>query len=135
MTIDIGGDTPKGVVLGPARTAEPRLSSSGLLVEVAGPSSGVLSVGRNQSAHIDTGTPAKGVVLPRDALIRFRGSTWAYLSEAPTRFRRVILQDGVPEEGGLFVPLGVKAGDRVVTHGSAMLFAIEQSQASIHQPN
>jgi len=131
VDIDIGTDRLKGIVLGPARTAEPRLSSSGLLVEVTGTSSVLLSIGLTQSAHIDTGTPVKGVLVPREAVIRFRGSAWAYVKDSAEQFHRVLLQDGVPEDDGLFVSQGITAGSGVVMHGSAALFAIEQEQASL----
>jgi len=135
VDIDIGTESLKGVVLGPARTAEPRLSSSGLLVEVMGKSSVLLSVGLTQSAHIDTGTPVKGVLVPREAIIRFRGSAWTYVRDGTERFHRVLLQDGVPEDGGLFVAQGLSPDSAVVTHGSASLFAVEQSQASARPEN
>jgi hypothetical protein len=135
VDIDIGSDRVKGTVLGPARVAEPRLSSSGLLVEVSGPASVLLSVGLTQSAHIDTGTPVKGILLPRSALVRFRGSTWAYIKHDIDRFERRLAQNGVPEDGGLFVPQGFAAGEQVVVNGSAMLFAVEQSQASMRPAN
>jgi hypothetical protein len=135
VDIDIGTDSVMGVVLGPARVAEPRLSSSGLLVEVHGPSSVLLSVGLTQSAHIDTGTPIRGALLPREAIVRFRGSTWAYVKQNSDQFQRRLVQDGVPEENGLFVPQGFSDTDQVVTQGSAMVFAIEQSQISFQPAN
>jgi hypothetical protein len=135
VQIDIGTDSVRGIVLGPARVAEPRLSSSGLLVEVRGPSSLRLSVGLTQSAHIDTGTNVKGFLLPRESLVRFRGATWAYVKNGPRRFQRRLVRDGIPEEGGLFVPEGFSAGEQVVVGGSAMLFAVEQSQAPMQPGN
>ena len=135
VDIDIGTDSVKGVVLGPARVAEPRLSSSGLLVEVSGPSSVLLSVGLTLSAHIDTSTPVKGSLLPREALVRFRGSTWVYLKTGADRFERRLVQNGIPEDGGLFVAQGFAANEQIVVGGSSMLFAVEQSQASMQPAN
>ncbi len=135
IDIDIGTDSVKGTVLGPARVAEPRLSSSGLLAEISGPLSVRLSVGLIQSAHIDTGTPVKGILLPREALVRFRGLTWAYVKQGSDQFQRRPVQDGIPEDGGLFVPQGFSSNQEVVGSGSAMLFAVEQSQASIEPTN
>jgi hypothetical protein len=135
VDIDIGTDSLKGIVLGPARVAEPRLSSSGLLVQVNGTSSVLLSVGLTQSAHIDTGTPVKGVVLPRDALVRFRGSAWAYVKQGVDRFQRRLVQNEVPEDSGLFVAQGFTPGEQVVTHGAMMLFAVEQGQAPLPPSN
>jgi hypothetical protein len=135
VDIDVGSESLKGVVLGPARVAEPRLSSSGLLVEVSGPSAVLLSVGLIQSAHIDTSASIKGVLLPREALVRYRGSTWAYVKQGADRFQRRLVQDGAPEDGGLFVPNGFSASEHVVAHGSVMLFAIEQGQAPTQPTN
>jgi hypothetical protein len=129
VKIDVGSDSIQGVVLGPARAAEPRLQSSGLIVEVTGPSAVLLSVGLIQSAHIDTGDPQPGVILKRGALIRYQGSTWAYVRHAGNRFERRLVEDGVPEEAGLFVAKGFAPGDNVVVEGAGGLFAAELSSA------
>jgi len=130
VKVDIGSDSVTGVVLGPARTAEPRLQSSGLIVEVVGTSAVLLSIGLTQSAHIDTGDPRTGVILKRSALVRYRGLTWAYVRQAGDRFERRLVEDGVPEEAGLFVPKGFAAGDEVVVSGAAGLFAAELGRTS-----
>ena len=129
VDIDVGSDSAHGIVLGPARAAEPRLQSSGLIVEVTGPLAILLSVGLTQSAHIDTGGPQAGVVLPRGALIRYQGSIWAYVARPGDRFERRLVADGVPEKDGLFVPGGFSPGEAVVNEGAAGLFAAELGQA------
>ncbi len=128
VKVDVGADSVSGVVLGPARVAEPRLQSSGLIVEVAGPSAVLLSVGLTQSAHIETGDPRTGVILKRSALVRYRGQTWAYVRRPGDRFERRLVEDGVAEEAGLFVPKGFAAGDEVVVEGAGGLFAAELSR-------
>jgi hypothetical protein len=127
VKVDIGDRSARGVVLGPARAAEPRLQSSGLIVEVTGPTAILLSVGLTQSAHIETSTNQAGVVAPRAAVIRYRGSDWVYVRTGPNAFERRLLQDAVPQEDGFFVPRGLVAGEEVVTHGAADLFAAELS--------
>ena len=127
VKIDIGDGSVTGVVLGPARTAEPRLQSSGLIVEVTGPSAVLLSVGLTQSAHIETRTEQAGVLVPRAAIIRFRGSAWVYVRAAPGLFERRRLENLVPQADGFFVPKGVSPGDEVVIRGAAALFTAEQS--------
>ena len=129
VKVDVGDGSLPGVVLGPARQAEPRLQSSGLLVEVTGPQAILLSIGLTNSAHIDTGAPQPGVLIKREALIRYRGSTWAYVQQGPDQFERRLVQDGEPEDGGVFVASGFSPGDQVVTGGAAGLFAAELSQA------
>jgi hypothetical protein len=129
VKIDVGDASVSGVVLGPARQAEPRLQSSGLIVEVSGPQAILFSIGLTQSAHIDTGAPQPGVLIKREALIRYRGSTWAYVQHGDSQFERRLVQNGEPEDGGVFVASGFSPGDRVVTGGAAGLFAAELSQA------
>ena len=128
VKVDVGDSSPRGVVLGPARAAEPRLQSSGLIVEVTGPQAILLSVGLTQSAHIESKSPQQGFVIPRAAIIRFRGSDWAYLRAGPGAFERRLLTNPVAESEGFFVTTGFAAGDEVVTAGAAALFTAEQSR-------
>jgi hypothetical protein len=129
VRIDIGTTSVTGVVIGPARVAEPRLQSSGLIVEVAGPSAMLLSVGLTQSAHIEQTGSENGVRIPRTAVIRFRGLDWAYVRVSPTSFQRRPMLDPTPEDSGFFVAKGFAAGDEVVTQGAAGLFAADVSRA------
>jgi hypothetical protein len=127
VKVDIGSDSVTGTVIGPARQAESRLQSSGLIVEITGKNAILLSVGLTQSAHIQEASATSGVMLPREALIRFRGSVWAYVRTGPTTFQRRLAQDAEPEKDGFFVPKGFTPGDEVVTAGASSLFAAEQS--------
>lgn len=132
VKIDVGDSSVRGVVIGPARAAEPRLQSSGLIVEVVGAPAILLSVGLTQSAHIEASSPQTGVVLPRDAVIRFRGADWAYV-RAGGGFERRLVQSPVPEETGFFVVQGFAPGDEVVVRGAEALFAAEQN-ATVKAP-
>jgi hypothetical protein len=87
----------------------------------------LLSVGLTQSAHIESSTPQSGVVLPRAAVVRFRGADWVYVRTSPGAFDRRLVQDPVPEENGLFVAQGFASGDEVVAQGAQALFAAEQN--------
>jgi hypothetical protein len=130
VRIDVGDGSINGAVIGPARAAEPRLQSSGLIVEVKGPQSMLLSVGLVQSAHIATTTAQAGVLIPRSAVIRFEGSDWAYVRRGPAVFERRVLQDPTPQPDGFFETQGFAAGDAVVVKGAAAIFAAEQGQAT-----
>ena len=132
MRIDVGADSVVGVVIGPARAAEPRLQSSGLIVKVTGPSAILLSTGLTQSAHIATQDPQSGVIVPRSALIRYQGSDWAYVKTGPDRFERKLILDPIPEDRGFFVSHGLAPGDLVVVDGVSAVFAIEQTVAGTH---
>ena len=114
-----------GAVIGPARAAEPRLQSSGLIVEISGPDAIQLSVGLTQSAHIEEASSQTGVLIPREALLRFRGSDWAYVQTGPTAFERRLVVDPAPETDGFFVASGFAPGDKVVAQGAPGLFAAE----------
>ena len=65
--------------------------------------------------------------MPRAAIIRFRGSDWAYVRSGPDAFERRLLESPVPEADGFFVAKGFSAGNEVVAKGAAALFATEQS--------
>ena len=127
VKIDVGDASLRGAVVGPARVAEPRLQSSGLIVEVDGRDAILLSVGLTQSAHIEASSPQTGVVLPRTAIIRFRGSQWAYVRTGPDAFERRLVLNPVPQDDGYFVASGFSQTDEVVAQGAAALFATEQS--------
>ncbi|HXQ14827.1 MAG TPA: hypothetical protein VN814_09420 [Caulobacteraceae bacterium] len=127
VKVDVGDGSLRGVVIGPARQAEPRLQSSGLIVEVTGPQAMLLSVGLTQSAHIESSTPQSGVVLPRTAVVRFRGADWVYVRTSPTAFERRLAQSPVAEEDGLFVAQGFASGDELVVQGAQALFAAEEN--------
>ena len=127
VKIDVGDASVRGSVIGPARVAEPRLQSSGLIVEVTGPSAILLSNGLTQSAHIESASPQQGVILARPALVRFRGSQWAYVRVGPTRFERRLVPNPIAQEDGFFVTSGFRQGDEVVIQGAGELFAAEQN--------
>jgi hypothetical protein len=126
VKVDVGDGSVRGPVISAARQAEPRLQSSGLIVEITGKSALLLSVGLTQSAHIETATRETGVMLPRSALLRYEGQDWAYVRVAPNGFERRLVADPVPEADGFFVSQGLAAGDEVVVQGVTALFAAEQ---------
>jgi hypothetical protein len=128
VRIDIGDASVRGAVMGPARAAEPRLQSSGLIVEVSGRLAVLLSVGLTQSAHIESATSETGVLIPRPAVIRFQGSDWAYVREGPTTFERRLIENPVPEADGFFVARGFAPDEEVVDSGATVLFVAEQAR-------
>lgn len=127
VDIDVADVSVHAEVVGPARAAEPRLQSSGLIAVAHGKSAVLLSAGLIQSAHINTPASAPGVVIPRSAVIRFNGSGWAYVRRGPQSFERRRLDSPTPGEGGLFVTRGFNAGEEVVVQGAAELFGVEQN--------
>jgi hypothetical protein len=130
VRVDIGDGSVTGRVIGPARIAEPRLQSSGLIVEVTGPQAMLLAVGLTQTAHIATASQERGVIIPRSAVFRTQGSAWVYVRSGSGSYERRLLPDPVPSEDGFFEARGPSAGDEVVVRGATALFAAEQSQAA-----
>jgi len=128
VRIDVGDGSVTGKVIGLARTAEPRLQSTGLIVEVVGKAAELLAVGLTQSAHIATTSQETGVLIPRNAIIRHQGSNWVYMRTGASQFERRLLQDPVPGADGYFEAHGFAAGEEVVVRGAAALFASEQSR-------
>ena len=118
VDVDVGSASVHGVVLGAARAAEPRLQSSGLIVKVVGPQAVLLSVGLTQSAHINQSSATEGVVIPRTAVVRFQGSDWAYVAQGPAAYERRLIDAPAPQDKGLFVAKGFRAGEAVVSQGA-----------------
>jgi len=112
-------------VLGPARVADARLQSSGLIARVSGAGARSLSSGLSVPVTLKVSAPIHGVVAPRAALLRSGGKTWVYVRTAGEQFQRQPVEGGKPEPGGLFVAEGLRAGAPVVTTGAAALFAAE----------
>lgn len=130
VDIDVAEVSVHAEVLGAARTAEPRLQSSGLIAVARGGSAVLLSVGLIQSAHINTPASSPGVMIPRSAVIRFNGSDWAYVRRGPQGFERRRLDNPTPSGAGLFVTRGFSPGDELVVQGAAELFGAEQNQGA-----
>lgn len=124
--IDLGaGGVAKADILGPARVGDPRLMSAGVLGLVRGPQAMQLAVGTVAPARVAAGAEVAGVIIPRAALLRTSGQTYAYVRRSSGSFERRAVVGGTPEPAGLFVVNGFKAGDQVVTKGATQLFAAE----------
>lgn len=128
--IDVGSEEAHAVILGPARVAEPRLQSSGLIGLVEGPLAIRLSNGLTQSARLNLAKPIRGVLIPRAALIRRGGADWVYLQTGPTTFERRMIELARLEKDGAFVASGVNPGERVVVGGVGALLTLETSGAT-----
>ena len=130
VEIDIGSGSVHAPVIGPSRTAEPRLQSSGLISLVTGPQAILFSVGLVQSARIEQPSSETGVLLPRSAIIRNLGSNWAYVRIGPQTFQRRRIAALEPLADGDFTSEGIRPGETVVTHGAAALFAMDRALVS-----
>ncbi len=75
----------------------------------------------------DARHPLSGVLLPRSALVRWNGLTWAYVAVDATHFDRREVTPLQRVEEGWLVGAPFKAGDTVVTQGANALMAIDVS--------
>lgn len=129
--IDLGpGGRAEAALLGPTRTGDPRLQTTGLLGIVRGPAALRLGLGIVAPATLRGAAATRGVVIPRAALLRTAGQTFAYVRR-DGGFERRPLAGALADPGGLFVTGGFRPGEAVVVSGAAKLFAAETpSQAA-----
>lgn len=111
-------------VIGPASAADARLQSAGVLAIVRGPMARQALTGRVLAAHVATGTPRAGLLVPRDAIVRFQGQLWVY-RQTPKGFSRVALRDPVAVPEGWLIQDGLDPSDRIAVRGGAGLLAID----------
>ena len=122
-----GGDTVNIAILGPARTADPRVQTGGLIGVVRGAVAAELGVGMSAPVTLSGGATALGVVVPRGALIRTDGQTFAYVRRDATHFERRALVAPSSQPDGLFSAGGFSAGEAVVVSGASALLAAEHT--------
>jgi len=124
--IDLGpGGTARAVILGPARVGDPRLQSTGLLALINGPQAMRMGSGTVAPATLAAGPETTGVIVPRAALLRTAGQTFAYVRRDAGSFERRPIAGGLSDPAGLFVAGGFRPGEPVVVKGAAQLFAAE----------
>ena len=109
-------------VLGPL----PRSSSGlagGWLLEAPGAG---LAPGMTLTARIQGGgAGTAGVLLPRGALVRWNGVTWAYVATDATHFERRAVSALAITANGWIVGAPFKAGEKVVASGAGALIALD----------
>lgn len=115
----------RATVLGTARTGDPHLLSPGVIAAARGAGVRSLSIGLSVPVKLAASAPVKGVLVPRDALLRSNGETWVYVRTSGDTFLRKEVEHGRSGQDGLFAAEGLKAGEQVVTQGAAALFAAE----------
>lgn len=128
--VDIGDASLRAAILGPARAAEPRLQSSGLLGVVYGSGAVRLSNGLTQSARLNLKTPVAGVLVPSGALVRAGGADWVYVRVAPGVFQRTAVGLGPTQPDGVFVRRGLDPGATVAVAGVGALITADPAEAA-----
>lgn len=129
IQIGEGAMTARVRLIGTAAVADPHLQSAGSLAIVSGALARELGTGRVLPASLRTASGSEsGVLVPREALLRYQGSLWVYRLEQGG-YRRVELTDARAQADGWFAPSGVKPGDRVAAGGPGVLLSIERGGA------
>jgi hypothetical protein len=123
-----GGEV-RAEILGPTRTGDPRLQSTGLLTLVTGPRAVEFGAGTVAPATLTSGASVRGVVIPRAALLRGGGRTFVYLRRDAVEFEMREVPAALSDPGGLFVTAGFSPGEAVVTKGAQQLFAAQSGPA------
>jgi hypothetical protein len=112
-------------VIGLAPAVDPQTQGQGFLLLVK-PNIMRLAPGASVTGLLALpGAPVPGVLLPREAIVRFNGATWIYQQAGETRFERLPVSLERPMEKGWFVREGVKAGDKIVTAGAQQMLSEE----------
>lgn len=72
------------------------------------------------------GEALNGVLIPRNAVVRFNGKPWIFLQIGDETFARREISEDQPLGDGWFMPQGPMPGERVVVRGAQMLLSEEQ---------
>lgn len=115
-------------VLGPAATADARLQSAGVLAIVHGPLARQAQAGRILPARASTGVASSGILVPRDAIVRFQGSMWVFRQNGKA-FERVALDEPQSSSQGWIVRGGLATGDVIAVSGATGLLALDAGGA------
>lgn len=115
-------------VLGPAAAADTKLQSSGVLAVVRGPWARQAQAGRILPARAAAGDAVSGVLVPRDAIVRFQGKLWVFRQNG-RKFERVALTEPQGVADGWVIHTGLKPGDVIAISGAAGLLALDAGGA------
>lgn len=120
------GDQLPAQVLGQLPRSTSGLAAGWLLQAPAG----TLVPGMVMTAQlIGEGAPVRGVLLPREAIVRWNGLDWAYVATGADRFERRAVQARATTPSGWLVGAPFKAGERVVVQGAEALIAVDAAPA------
>jgi multidrug efflux pump subunit AcrA (membrane-fusion protein) len=125
LTLSDHAETVEAQFLGPAPAVDPQMQGLGFLFLVA-PNSTHLLPGAAVTGFLSLpGDQQSGVLVPRDAFVRFNGGTWTYRQSGDQTFERVEVPLEHPLADGWFVSEGFKAGDKLVVVGAQELLSEE----------
>ena len=84
---------------------------------------GIWQPGLQARVFVESGTDAKALTLPPDALVRNAAGVHVWLESKPGHFEPRIVQAGTESSAGVEIMSGLKAGDRVVVSGAYLLYS------------
>ena len=112
-------------LLGPATAVDPQMQGRGFLFLVT-PNPSRLTPGAAVTGFLSLpGEAQTGVTMPREAVVRFNGTTWVYVQTGDDTFQRTEVALDRPLEKGWFVREGLKPQDKVVSVGAQQLLSEE----------
>ena len=120
-----------GEFLDQTSAADPLTQAQGFLFLIRGQPPGFLPGVAVTGRMLLATEPVKGVIVPRDAVLRHEGRTWVYVVTSETTFTRRPLETQRPAEAGWFEPGGWTVQDRVVVGGAQTLLSEELSGAGL----
>jgi hypothetical protein len=129
--VRLSGDSANAEFLGTASGVDPQVQGHGFIFVVPKNRARFLA-GEAVTAYLTIpGEPLKGVVIPRDAVVRTEGKGWVYvLNDNGESFTRTEIPLDHPVDDGWFVANGVAPGQHVVVTGAQVLLS-EELKASM----
>lgn len=121
VRLHTGNGDVEARALGPARSADAKLQSPGLIVLARGEAARWLTPGLTLTAQV-YGGGTSGLLIPINALLRQNGQVFAYVRTAPTRFERRTVHFVRAAPDGLIVQDGFHVGERIVVQGASALY-------------
>lgn len=119
-----------GVLLGPASAVGNQTKGTSLLYGLTVPEGELLPGAPVQAVLFHGGHPRSGVLVPREALLRFAGSARVYIQTGEEEFEARDIVPQYPTPDGWFVLSGIKPGERIVTTGAQLMLS-EQLKSQI----
>jgi hypothetical protein len=87
-------------------------------------------IGATVVAFLPAGPERTGVVVPRSAVLWRAGRPLVFRVRSGNRFEPVTIATDAPAAGGYFVSAALKAGDRIVVRGAALLLGAGEGPAA-----
>jgi hypothetical protein len=125
--LTLSGRSLDGDVIGPATSVDQQTQGRGYLLLLKD-NSAQLAPGEAVTGFLKlSGEPVKGVVIPREAVVRTQGAGWVYVhSGGGEAFTRVQIPLDHPTGAGWLVTEGVNPNDYLVVTGAQQLLSTEQ---------